>query len=214
MHVTEYQTVIKFCPKCGRWNRGEEPKEIQKSRIIFGPNTKSIAIYFIVQQLLPFARVQEILFDLFGISVSQGSLCNFVRAYGERLIDWEAQIKLALLSSPLNHVDETGLRCEKRGDYVHVVSNKFLTLLSYHSKRGKEAMDEIGVLPNYKGHLVHDGFSAYWGYGNTHSLCDGHILRELKYLYEEESQRWALKMSARKWLCQRVERPASRWLQN
>ena len=195
MHVTEYQRVIKFCPRCGRWNRADEPIGLQKSRIIFGPNVKSIAVYFIVQQLLPFCRTQEILFDLFGVAISQGSICNFVREFGSKLIDWESQTKLALLAAPLNHVDETGMRCEKRGDYVHVICNELLTLLNYHPRRGKEAIDEIGVLPEYKGHLVHDAFSVYWNYGRTHSLCNGHILRELKYLSEEENQKWALKMS-------------------
>ena len=177
MHVTEYQRVIKFCPKCGRWNRADEPVGLQKSRIVFGPNVKSIAVYFVVQQLLPFCRTQEILFDLFGISVSQGSLCNFIREFGGKLMDWESQTKLLLLASPLNHVDETSVRCEKRSDWVHVICNELLTLLSYHPKRGMEAIDDIGVLPEYNGHLVHDGYSAYWNYGKSHSVCNGHILR-------------------------------------
>lgn len=194
-HVTEYQTVIKFCPNCGRWNRAIEPKNNPKARITFGPNVRAIAIYFVVQHLLPFWRVQEILYDLFGVTVSQGSICNFLRDVGEKLKDWEVMVVRALLSSPLMHVDETGIRCKKRNDWVHVLSNNQWTLLTYHESRGQEAIEDIGILPEYKGHLVHDAFSAYWNYGATHSLCNAHILRELKYLAEEESQKWAIVMA-------------------
>jgi transposase len=195
MHVTEYQTVIKFCPNCDRWNRGEEPKELQKSRVIFGSNLKAVAVYFMVQHLLPFWRTQAILWDIFGISISQGSLCRFVQDFGDHLSDWESLAKQQLIHSKLNHVDETGIRCEKRSDWAHVVSNDSITLIFHHESRGKEAIDEIGVLPEFKGHLVHDAFSAYWNYGKTHSLCNSHILRELKSLYEDDKQQWALNMS-------------------
>lgn len=195
MHVTEYQTVIKFCPDCGQWNRGEGPKELQKSRVVFGPNAKSISIYLMVQQLIPVARVQEILRDLFGLDISQGSLCNFVKVFGEKLKPWEAQIKTELVASALLYADETGMRCEKKSGCVHVHSTESATLLSYQPTRGLESMAAIGVLPEYKGHLVHDAYSAYWNFGGSHSLCNGHILRELKYLTEEENQKWSIGMS-------------------
>lgn len=195
MHITEYQTVIKFCAECGQWNRGEQPKSLQKSRVVFGSNAKAISIYLSVQQLLPINRVQEILFDLFGLPISQGSLCNFVRQYGEKLKPWEGEVKSQLIASPKLHVDETGVRCGLKSDWVHVTSNESLTLLSHHPLRGMEAINDVGVLPLYQGHLVHDAFSAYWNYGKTHSLCNSHILRELKYLSEEEKQKWSVNMS-------------------
>ncbi len=42
---------------------------------------------------------------------------------------------------------------------------------------------------------MHDAFSAYFNYQDcSHCLCNAHILRDLKYLHEEEKQKWALPM--------------------
>jgi hypothetical protein len=48
-------------------------------------------------------------------------------------------------------VDETGLRVEGEGRFVHVASTTGLTHYSCDKRRGKAAMDEIGILPAFKG---------------------------------------------------------------
>jgi transposase len=154
-----------------------------------------MALYFLVKQLIPVARTQEILKDVFGLSMSTGTLCNLTQECGAQLRRWEVQIRSQIQKSGILHVDETGMRCEKRSDWVHVYSTGSHTLLALNQKRGKEAIDEIALLKHFKGHLVHDAFAPYWNYAKTHSLCNAHILRELSYLTEEERQRWSDRMA-------------------
>lgn len=46
-------------------------------------------------------------------------------------------------------------------------------------------MDEIGILPKYRGHLVHDGWWSYDYYTKCrHALCGAHLLRELTFFAE------------------------------
>jgi transposase len=55
-------------------------------------------------------------------------------------------------------------------------------------------MDEIGVLPQYRGTCVHDGWLSYTFYPKCkHALCGAHLLRELTYFEElaEETKAWA-----------------------
>jgi hypothetical protein len=198
MVVTEYQRIIKFCPVCGRWNRANLPGHVRlpQSRVVFGPIIKSIAVYLMSYQLLPVKRTQEILRDLWGVSVSTGSLCHFVKDVGRKLGDWEQETRLELLLSPYLHADESGVRVNKKSMWVHVHSSEQATILSLHMNRGMKAQEEIGILPMYKGHLVHDGFKTYVRFDQCrHSLCNAHILRELKYLSEEEDQKWSSKMA-------------------
>src|SRR5690606_17308167 len=57
---------------------------------------------------------------------------------------------------------------------------------------GKEAMDEIGILPRYKGILVHDFWKPYYAYeGLEHATCGAHLLRELEFIVEAHEHNWA-----------------------
>jgi hypothetical protein len=46
-------------------------------------------------------------------------------------------------------------------EWVHVCSNPLFTHFGIHPKRGREAMNAIGILPNYTGTAVHDRFKSY-----------------------------------------------------
>jgi hypothetical protein len=51
------------------------------------------------------------------------------------------------------HVDETGINVDGKRRWLHNASSEKWTLFYPHEKRGKIAMDEMGVLPNFKGTL-------------------------------------------------------------
>lgn len=84
-----------------------------------------------------------------------------------------------LLTSHSAHCDEIGMRVLGTKWWLHVVSNNLWTYYFPHPKRGTEAMDALGFLPQYKGVAVHDGYSSYNKYGCEHALCNAHLKREL-----------------------------------
>jgi transposase len=45
-------------------------------------------------------------------------------------------------------------------------------------------MNAIGVLPVFKGIMIHDCWSAYFKYPCEHAACNAHILRDLKGISE------------------------------
>jgi transposase len=77
--------------------------------------------------------------------------------------------------------DETGFRVEGRLAWVHCARTGKYTLVMVHPRRGRQAMEAIGVLPAFAGVAVHDAWSPYDGYiGASHQLCCAHALRELQ----------------------------------
>lgn len=67
------------------------------------------------------------------------------------------------------------------------------THLASHTNRGKAAFDAIGILNQFEGTLVRDGWFSYKQYGQCrHSLCNAHLLRNLVYVGEAEPphQEW------------------------
>jgi transposase len=69
-----------------------------------------------------------------------------------------------------------------------------LTWYYAHKRRGTEAMNQAGILPNYKGCAVHDCWKSYFDYQCQHAICNAHLLRELTFLWEEHKQSWAKEM--------------------
>ncbi len=74
---------------------------------------------------------------------------------------------------------------------MHVISTKTISFFAHHLNRGKQAMNDIGLLEHYKGTLIHDRFSSYFSYQCDHSLCNAHILRDLVYEEEAFEAPWA-----------------------
>ncbi len=127
-----------------------------------------------------------------GQNARKGS--TFLRTSRKSLNKRKAREELA--KSEVLHADETSMN--KNGDryWLHSASNSFWTHFFPHERRGTEAMNSIGILPQFRGILCHDHLKAYYTYTHgTHALCNAHHLRELEGVWEEdEKQQWAKEM--------------------
>jgi transposase len=184
LKVTEHRLAVVRCPSCGKVTQGEFTGSV-RSGVRYGPGVKARVLYFQQYQLLPYQRTAEAMRDLFGCRLSAGTVANIVRECSDGLAETELKIKKGLQRSPVLHADETGLRVNKRLAYVHVASSPRLTHYAAASHRGRTAIDEINVLPSYRGTCIHDGLLAYTHYSRCrHALCGVHLLRELTYFEE------------------------------
>ncbi len=62
------------------------------------------------------------------------------------------------------HQDETGLYVAGKRHWMHVSATERLTHSAVHVKRGHEALDAIGILTDFHGVSVHDGWQSSWRY--------------------------------------------------
>lgn len=162
----------------------------------YGNQTKASSVYLSQFQLVPLDRVRDYFEDQAGIPISKGSIANFNVEASERLEKFEMWAKKQLAESKLNHADETGINVGGKKLWLHNLSNDKVTLFHADEKRGKEAMDRMGVLPLFKGILCHDHWKPYFGYECSHSLCNAHHLRELQWCVDFENQEWAARMKS------------------
>ncbi len=193
LEVTEHRAEIKCCPGCGCRNEAAFPAEV-KTSVQYGSRIKSLLVYLNQYQLLPYERTCQLAEDLFSHTISQGTLSNWNAECYRNLESTEEQIRQAILASEVVHFDETGMRQQGKLHWLHTAGTKHLTFYGLHTRRGKEAMDELGILENYTGCAVHDHWKSYFKYSCDHSLCNAHHLRELTYLAEQEQQGWATSM--------------------
>ncbi len=189
--VVEYHIEVKKC-RCGQIHKAQ----IQyQNRVQYGEKLKAFLVYLNIHQQIPFERIQEFASDIIGLSsISDGLIQSAVQQCSTNMDRPIEQIKTALLESEVIHGDETGVRCEKKTSWLHSLSTPLFTLYFFHAKRGNEAMDAMGILPFFKRILVHDRWASYYKYSCIHALCNSHLLRELKFMHEEMSRKWAEKI--------------------
>ena len=193
LRVIEHQIAVKCCGACGTLSRGVFPADVT-SRVQYGSGVKGLMVYLMDAQLLPSDRVREVLSEAFGCEVSEGTLYNARAKCFDTLAAVEQCIKTQMKASQVLHCDETGLRVNRKLWWLHVASTAALTYYFVHPKRGREAIDEMGVLTNFNGVGVHDGWQSYFSYDCAHSLCNAHHLRELRFIVERYEQPWAQQM--------------------
>ena len=186
LSVIEHRASLKSCPSCENIAKGQFPVAV-KAPVQYGASVLSRALYLHLYQLLPVARTQEAMRDLFGCDISQASIQRAARLCSAKLIRCEQRIKAAIRDSAVIGADETGIRINGANAWVHVARTETLTHLASHTHRGQAAFNTIGILNQFKGTLVRDGWLSYkWYQQCRHSLCNAHLLRDLTYIGEAE----------------------------
>jgi transposase len=178
VRVVEHRLVSRRCG-CGQVTAAAGPAGIT-APVQYGPHAAAIAVYLCLGQHLPVERTAGLLADLFGTPMSAGTVAAWTARAADGLEPFTAAARQALAGAEVVHVDETGLRVAGRLHWLHVACSALFTVLICSAKRGKPAIDAVGVLPGFTGIAVHDAFAPYARYTTaTHALCNAHLLREL-----------------------------------
>ncbi len=192
VQVTEYQVQTVMCA-CGKVHTGKFPVGVN-APVQYGDGLKALATYFIIQQLLPVQRTQQIFKDVFGIDLSVATLQNSTVACYNGLETTETVIQDRIIEAPVAHADETGCDVNKKLWWIHSLGTLMHTWYFCEKYRGQDADTVAAVLRRFGGRLVHDGCKSYLHYMCKHALCNAHHLRELVFIDEHLKEPWALKM--------------------
>jgi transposase len=160
--------------------------------IQYGQSIKAHAVYLSQFQLIPYERVADYFINQASIPISVGSLFNFNREAYDRLEAFDLLAKEKLINALLIHADETGINVDGIRLWLHTASNERWTYFYPHEKRGSEAMNDIGILPLFRGVMAHDHWKPYYTYTEcSHALCNAHHIRELQWVIDNFGFIWA-----------------------
>jgi transposase len=153
--------------------------------IQYGQSIKAHAVYLSQYQLIPYERVADYFINESSIPISVGSLFNFNQEAYQLLETFDSLVKQKLTAALLVNADETSINVNGKRIWLHNAPNERWTYFFPHEKRGAVAMNEIGILPQFKGTLVHDHWKPYYTYLSCqHALCNAHHSRELEWVIE------------------------------
>lgn len=192
--VKHVDAEVKICPNCKATTKGKFPKEMA-GPLQYGNGIKAYIIQLLVNQMISLKRVADMLKVTIGQAISEATLLSYIMQLYTALEPWETSAKKAILLKPCINSDETSLRVNKKNHWIHIYAASDIILKFLNKKRGKDAIENIGIIPKYDGVVVHDCWASYLAYNNCfHGLCGSHLLRELTFIIEANNYRWAKDM--------------------
>lgn len=189
--VQEYHRVVCRCPYCGQRNQAAFPESVT-APVQYGAGVAALATLLHNDYHVPVAKVSRLFSDLFGYRLNEATVQAANGRTAAALAPSQAAIAAQLAQSKVAHADETGLRCAGRMQWLHVLSTPTLSTYFVHRKRGRLALESSdSLLTRFSGCLVHDCWGSYFVvHQGPHSLCNAHLIRELRAL-SEQGAAWA-----------------------
>jgi transposase len=179
VRVTEHQLIARRCG-CGTTTCGTAPEGVT-APVQYGPRITAIILYLYVGQFLSKQRTARALAELFGTPVGEGTVSAMTRRATDGLDDFLNQVAQRIAEAEVAGFDETGLRVAGALHWVHCARTGKYTLITCHPKRGRQGIDDAGVLGRFRGVAVHDAWAPYDSYVDAeHQWCCAHALRELQ----------------------------------
>jgi predicted RecB family nuclease len=122
-------------------------------------------------------RIHRSLYDLFGLSVPNGSVYKFKRAAASFYKGQYEKILKTILAGPLIHIDETSINLMKEKGYVWVITSADSVYFFYRESREGSFLGEM--LRTFRGVLVSDFYTAYDSFDIPQQRCLIHLMRDM-----------------------------------
>jgi len=167
--VTEHQLIERECG-CGVRTKAAALQGAQ-APACYGPRIAAVIVYLYVGQFLSKKRTAQALAELFGVPLSPGTVAALTTRAAGRLGGFLEHAREQIAGSPVAGFDETGFRVDGRLHWVHCARTGKYTLLMVHPRRGKQAIEAMGVLPAFGGVAVHDAWAPYDSYTAAGHSC-------------------------------------------
>ncbi len=175
------------CPHCKHRQKHAFPSGVN-APVQYGSNITAMVAYFSVYQYLPYNRMKQLFSDLFGLSLSAGTIDNLLIKASEKARPIYDGIKAQILQSTVIGSDETSCRVKKEKHWIWVWQNLLNTFLIVSKTRGFAAVEQEfkDGFPNAV--IVSDRWAAQLkSVAENHQLCTAHLLRECKFLKADET---------------------------
>lgn len=168
---------------------------------LFGPRLLALTSCLKADLHGSYAAIQTLYRDAFGLTVSTGFLAKATAKVAHALSGTYDQLKTALRTQPVVHVDETGHK--ERGErwWTWLGTSHDVTLFQIVKGRGTDQLHEL-VGDDFAAVLCSDNFSAYVKNARLNpevkaQFCWAHLIRDLRFVEQSgdrSSRGWAVKV--------------------
>jgi len=176
--VTEYQWHQLVCPTCGEVTRAAWPAGVPSGT--YGPRVQATVALCTGAYRLSKRTTQQMMDDVFGISMSVGTVSPLERATTVVLAAPVEEARTYVHAQKVAHLDETSWRQGDKGAWLWVAVTMWVTVFVVRLSRGGQVAREL-LGEGFAGILVTDRSSAYnWYPVRWRQLCWAHLLRDFE----------------------------------
>ena len=184
-HIKEYQSFSKRCSVCGYENHDNAFANDVAPYISYGVHIQALVSYLSVSHYLSYARIVQILSNLFHIKLSQGTVDKILKRSAKASGNEIKKIKAQLAKSGLVGIDETGCKVNGNRHWNWVFQNSEDTLIIVDKSRATKVINDTFEDGFINACVVHDNYSSYSTLtAHSEQLCLAHKLRDINYAIE------------------------------
>ena len=180
--TTEHQLLKVCCPGCSTHTRAELPASVERGA--FGPRLRATVVMLAVM-LMSRRQTLTLLRDMFGATISLGSLERILKDASDALAaPWEA-IKRAVQAGEVAHADETSWA--RAGQRLWLWSALTATAACYRIDATRARSAARALLGDFEGLLITDRYSVYdFIDPESRQVCHSHLARNFQAFAERD----------------------------
>lgn len=184
--VTEYRTAEFYDKKKGRNVHSAFPCGVMDD-VNYDESMKAVLFLLNSRCNVSLEKTVQFVRDVTdgALSPSVGMINGLCREFSSKSRQEQDALFVALLDTPVMHVDGTMARVNGNNNSVVVCSNGTATMYFARENKGHAGIKDTPV-ETFGGILIHDHEACFYGYGSDHQECMVHIERYLRDSIENE----------------------------
>ena len=180
--VTRVRLFGGRCARCGERVVALAPPGLEPGSP-FGKSIAALVVYLHYAHAIGLARLKALMGEVFGLTISEGGLCNLLARAGQPLATEAAAIAERVTAARVVCSDETSARVNGRNQWEWVFVTALAVLHMIRPSRGKAVPRELfgAIRP---GVWVSDMLASQRGHAKEWQVCLAHLLRDAQYVID------------------------------
>ena len=166
----------------------------------FGKSVEALVVYLHYAHAIGLERLRGLLGEIFGLSISEGALCNILARASAPLAAAAEAITVQVKAAEVVACDETSVRVIKKTQWEWVFVTAIAVLHIIRPSRGADVVRSLfgDIRPRV---WVSDSLGSQRGHAGLWQMCLAHLLRDTQYAIDCGDEGFSM---ALKWLLLRA----------